>query len=213
MEGVPGRPTHTRPRPAPVRPEPALPTARDRPRGRPLVNRVSARRPGKRPQSCRWDLNPGPRPYQGRALPTEPRQHGVPCVVSPRSLVPSLACSSGGVACPASGRLVLPCGRSCRPLVIAGLVSLPHVTPVRPARFTPSSRAGDGNRTHVACLEGRYSTIELHPPGSLVSPAGPGLRVPFLRGVGPWDRDSGGGRRVVRFVGRRVASVARGRFP
>jgi hypothetical protein len=24
-------------------------------------------------------------------------------------------------------------------------------------------RAGDGNRTHVACLEGRYSTIELHP--------------------------------------------------
>ncbi len=23
-------------------------------------------------------------------------------------------------------------------------------------------RAGDGNRTHVACLEGRYSTIELH---------------------------------------------------
>ena len=26
-----------------------------------------------------------------------------------------------------------------------------------------SPRAGDGNRTHVACLEGRYSTIELHP--------------------------------------------------
>ena len=26
------------------------------------------------PESCRWDLNPGPRPYQGRALPTEPRQ-------------------------------------------------------------------------------------------------------------------------------------------
>ena len=25
-------------------------------------------------ESCRWDLNPGPRPYQGRALPTEPRQ-------------------------------------------------------------------------------------------------------------------------------------------
>ena len=24
-------------------------------------------------------------------------------------------------------------------------------------------KAGDGNRTHVACLEGRYSTIELHP--------------------------------------------------
>jgi hypothetical protein len=25
------------------------------------------------------------------------------------------------------------------------------------------ARAGDGNRTHVVCLEGRYSTIELHP--------------------------------------------------
>ena len=29
----------------------------------------------------------------------------------------------------------------------------------RPSRM----KAGDGNRTHVACLEGRYSTIELHP--------------------------------------------------
>jgi hypothetical protein len=27
----------------------------------------------------------------------------------------------------------------------------------------PRMKAGDGNRTHVACLEGRYSTIELHP--------------------------------------------------
>src|SRR5208282_6100759 len=25
------------------------------------------------------------------------------------------------------------------------------------------SRAGDGNRTHIACLEGRCSTTELHP--------------------------------------------------
>ena len=33
-----------------------------------------ARMLGNRPKSCRWDLNPGPRPYQGRALPTEPRQ-------------------------------------------------------------------------------------------------------------------------------------------
>ena len=80
-------------------------------------------------QSCLWDLNPGPRPYQGRALPTEPRQH------------------------------------------------CPHTTPhylTRPAASafaafpislfrTPRMKAGDGNRTHVACLEGRYSTIELHP--------------------------------------------------
>ena len=32
---------------------------------------------GRKSQSCRWDLNPGPRPYQGRALPTEPRQQYV----------------------------------------------------------------------------------------------------------------------------------------
>src|SRR3954447_839415 len=32
----------------------------------------------------------------------------------------------------------------------------------RPSCQAP--RAGDGNRPHVACLEGRYSTIELHPP-------------------------------------------------
>jgi hypothetical protein len=34
----------------------------------------------------------------------------------------------------------------------------------RPRSTDASTRAGDGNRTHVACLEGRYSTIELHPP-------------------------------------------------
>src|SRR4051812_1034283 len=43
----------------------------------------------------------------------------------------------------------------------------------RPSFRAP--RAGDGNRTHVACLEGRYSTIELHPPdcgrGRLVAAA------------------------------------------
>ncbi len=31
------------------------------------------------------------------------------------------------------------------------------------ARPSIPRKAGDGNRTHVACLEGRYSTIELHP--------------------------------------------------
>ena len=34
-----------------------------------------------------------------------------------------------------------------------------------PQSIDRAPRAGDGNRTHVACLEGRYSTIELHPPG------------------------------------------------
>ena len=38
------------------------------------------------------------------------------------------------------------------------------IPPSRPIPFRFVSRAGDGNRTHVACLEGRYSTIELHPP-------------------------------------------------
>ena len=76
-------------------------------------------------ESCRWDLNPGPRPYQGRALPTEPRQRC--CVRDSRK--PGSSISS------------------------------------RPSSVGPATRAGDGNRTHVACLEGRYSTIELHPPG------------------------------------------------
>jgi hypothetical protein len=44
-----------------------------------------ARMLGNRPKSCRWDLNPGPRPYQGRALPTEPRQQRC---LSPRGLSP-----------------------------------------------------------------------------------------------------------------------------
>lgn len=75
---------------------------------------------GNRPKSCRWDLNPGPRPYQGRALPTEPRQR-VRCQRFP------------------GGRLK--------------------------EEDQPAARreAGDGNRTHTACLEGRDSTIELHP--------------------------------------------------
>src|SRR4051794_30098791 len=45
-------------------------------RGQPLgTSCVTPECLGNRPKSCRWDLNPGPRPYQGRALPTEPRQH------------------------------------------------------------------------------------------------------------------------------------------
>ena len=34
-------------------------------------------------ESCRWDLNPGPRPYQGRALPTEPRQQFAALALEP----------------------------------------------------------------------------------------------------------------------------------
>jgi hypothetical protein len=43
---------------------------------------------------------------------------------------------------------------SAMPMIPAGIP-----VPLGPQR----RRAGDGNRTHVACLEGRYSTIELHP--------------------------------------------------
>ena len=85
-------------------------------------------------ESCRWDLNPGPRPYQGRALPTEPRQQGF---------------VSSDVARLGSFRL------SDRPSFDVASRSFAART---------ERRAGDGNRTHVACLEGRYSTIELHPP-------------------------------------------------
>ena len=46
-----------------------------------------ARTLGNRPKSCRWDLNPGPRPYQGRALPTEPRQRNFADASSSRSVV------------------------------------------------------------------------------------------------------------------------------
>src|ERR1700758_3823336 len=89
---------------------------------------------GDRPKSCRWDLNPGPRPYQGRALPTEPRQR-------PRWL------------------------------------SAPSIGP---AAGPPASEAGDGNRTHVACLEGRYSTTELHPREFPALPSGTAGEIP------PW---------------------------
>ncbi len=103
---------------------------------------------GHQPQSCRWDLNPGPRPYQGRALPTEPRQR-----VSNRSFKTT------------SEPVVLP-----RVISSFRIVSQPVRRPSNPASRLPvprqtAIRAGDGNRTHVACLEGRYSTIELHPPG------------------------------------------------
>ena len=118
-------------------------------------------RRGRGPESCRWDLNPGPRPYQGRALPTEPRQHVIR-VDSGRSL--------GGPDPPRSP----PAASSRRP-------------PRRP-------RAGDGNRTHVACLEGRYSTIELHPRGT----SSPGR-------VG--DRSADGGSEVRRGAGSRRVAV------
>src|SRR5262249_31778123 len=47
-----------------------------RPRDAPEARRVPVRDTGcKDPESCCWDLNPGPGPYQGRPLPAELQQH------------------------------------------------------------------------------------------------------------------------------------------
>ena len=55
---------------------------------------------------------------------------------------------------------------------------------VRRAGRRRRARAGDGNRTRAICLEGRGSTIELHPRGrrrrSGVSPASPSPRRPTM---------------------------------
>jgi hypothetical protein len=96
-------------------------------------------------------LNPGPRPYQGRALPTEPRQQAF-CVYFAMRFLP----------------------RDRGDLVFVSSVHSSRRDPLSSGQPLPGGRAGDGNRTHVACLEGRYSTIELHPPGTLWSGSGRG---------------------------------------
>ncbi len=113
------------------------------------------------PESCHWDSNPGPRPYQGRALPTEPWQ---------RDFVRSRAVQgSFGLVWEGFAARQLGCVRDGA-FELAGSRSTPGSRP-GPAPLRSSHRgavrrpprAGDGNRTHVACLEGRGSTIELHP--------------------------------------------------
>ena len=52
-------------------------------------------------------------------------------------------------------------------LVLAWQVASSRAIP----RRSSEPRAGDGNRTHVACLEGRGSTIELHPRVSRPGPS------------------------------------------
>src|SRR5882724_6475990 len=54
--------------------------------------------------------------------------------------------------------------------------------------------AGDGNRTHVASLEGWCSTIELHPPGITVSRQRTSQTTPV-------SARSGAARRLVEGVG------------
>src|SRR5438874_13809741 len=77
--------------------------------------------------SCCWDLNPGPPPYQGGALPTELQQR--------------------------FGHL----SAVNYPLFVVKPFASDH------RQRTTDNQAGEGNRTLVACLEGRSSTIELHP--------------------------------------------------
>ena len=107
-----------------------------------------------KPKSCLWDSNPGPRPYQGRALPTEPRQQFDRSSQFNEKPVESLRINSV-----AGGLPRLP-GTS--PSADTNNNEDVHRIPARPG-YADRGRAGDGNRTHVACLEGRYSTIELHP--------------------------------------------------
>ena len=80
--------------------------------------------------------------------------------------------------------------------------------PTRPAgprsRPRPRPRAGDGNRTHVACLEGRYSTIELHPPGPSPVRRRPGVGP---SAGGPGAGVVGVGRRSVRSCPGSVSSL------
>ena len=132
---------------------------------------------GDRPKSCRWDLNPGPRPYQGRALPTEPRQQ---------------------------------CSNPTRRLGPIPPDPDPRRSPTRPSRSArPEPRAGDGNRTHVACLEGRYSTIELHPHAIPIRP------WPVRSSGEPGSRGRDGGSRVeptVLDVVLRLMSLIRASF-
>ena len=78
-------------------------------------------------ESCFWGLNPGPRPYQGRALPLS------------YSSTPFIRAMRG------------------------------HPGFVHAARFKVPI-AGEGNRTLVTCLEGRSSTIELHPRVPVTDP-------------------------------------------
>ena len=133
------QPPHT---PTVVRSRTGLPAVRGWDRWvRLLIAPMSGSNP--KPESCRWDLNPGPRPYQGRALPTEPRQQ-LSVLSSPR-LRPLRRVRL--VATPVSAI-------DRRRSILGDIPVQPDLRP---------RRAGDGNRTHVACLEGRYSTIELHP--------------------------------------------------
>ncbi len=135
----------------------SLPPRRTSPRRlREQTDRTAARLRDESP-SCCWDLNPGPRPYQGRALP--------------------LSHSSTSCACPmaSSGRTEQPRRARRRPAAFDSAAADAHASsavksaPIYGnAQALSSSRspkkAGDGNRTHMTGLEGQGSTIELRPP-------------------------------------------------
>src|ERR1051325_1391732 len=94
--------------------------------------------------------------------------------------------------------------------IAAASYSVERTTTISKRRYfeTPAlhnAGAGDGNRTHVASLEGWSSTIELHPP--VIRSARQANTGMPLRSQGPLgfrqSRSAGGGGRIRTYVGIR----------
>ena len=92
-------------------------------------------------------MNPRPRPYQGRALPTELQQHS-------NSPLEAQAPATFNRCNHQTGEP----HRTAAPHLIHTLQD------EKSAEKTQVPRAGEGNRTLTTSLEGWGSTIELHPP-------------------------------------------------
>src|ERR1700722_21015287 len=104
-------------------------------------------------KSCCWDLNPGPRPYQGSALPAELQQRGPYHETIMLRMPPA----------PGKGQNA---SRPRQPFCLLWHVPSPHAPAAFGFCLSAASllhlKAGDGNRTHVASLEGWGFTIKLH---------------------------------------------------
>ena len=120
---------------------------------------AAGRLPAHHAKSYWWDLNPRPRPYQGRALPAELQQQ------NNRYAAPNGPSFTHNL-------YAKPLLRSLRAQPEEAQqdnLRLPKLPAYRPdarqnfPKKTDRHRAGDGNRTHVASLEGWNSTIELRP--------------------------------------------------
>ena len=93
------------------------------------------------------------------------------------------------------------------------VVSLNAKAPGRSARGFPSAGADDGNRTRVICLEGRGSTIELHPrtPGGDTKILTGIVHVRDIYSPLPYDGASDSSPRGVAQLGSASALGAEGR--